>query len=212
MGEKIYISPSSQSANIYAIGNTNEQEQCRKIAAALEAELVRCGFTCHNGMDGTMYTRVDQSNHMGAQLHLPIHTNAFDGKVAGLRIMVSRLGGEAEQIAKAIMEHLAPITPGTSDGIHVMPQLYEIKATKAICVYVEVGFHDNAQEAQWIIDHTDEIAQAMVKGLCQHYGVAYVPREQKVYRVQLGAFHNRQFAQTMLEELKEKGYDGFIVN
>lgn len=212
MENKIYISPSSQPANTYAAGNTNEQEQCRKIAAELEVELVRCGFAVQAGMDGTMYTRVAQSNAMGAQLHLPIHTNAFDGNVAGLRIMVSKLGGEAEQIAKAIMEHLAPITPGTSDGIHVMPQLYEINATKAVCVYVEVGFHDNANEAQWIIDHTKEIAQAMAKGLCQHYGKVYAPAEQPVYRVQVGAFHNRQYAQAMLEELKEKGYEGFIVS
>ena len=212
MSKRIYLSPSSQPANTYAVGNTNEQEQCRLIAAALQKVLERCGFVCQAGLNGTMYTRVADSNAMDAQLHLPIHTNAFDGKVAGLRIMVNCLGGEAEMVAKAIMEYLAPLTPGTSDGIHVMPQLYEIKATTAICVYVEVGFHDNQEEAQWIIDHTQEIAHAIAKGLCQHYGIAYVAEEQKVYRVQLGAFHNRQYAQTLLEELKEKGYDGFIVS
>jgi hypothetical protein len=101
MGKKIYISPSSQPANTYAVGATNEQEQCRKIAAALEAELNRCGFTAKAGLSGTMYTRVPESNAFGADLHLPIHTNAFDGKVAGLRIMVYKKGGEAEAIAQA---------------------------------------------------------------------------------------------------------------
>lgn len=177
--ENIYLSPSSQPANTYAVGNTNEQEQCRKIAAALDKELDRCGFNSKAGLSGSMYTRVAESNQFGAGLHMPIHTNGFDGKVAGLRIMIMKMGGEAEQIAKAIMAELAPITPGTSDGISVQPGLYEIKATKAICVYIEVGFHDNPEEAKWIIEHTQDIAVAIAKGVCNHYGVKYVAEKKE---------------------------------
>lgn len=177
MSKKIYISPSSQPANTYAVGNTNEQEQCRKIGAALEKELNRRGFTAKAGLSGTMYTRVKASNDMDADLHLPIHTNGFDGKVAGLRIMIAKKGGEAEKIAKAIMATLAPITPGASDGISTPTGIYEIKNSNAICVYIEVGFHDNPEEAQWIIDHTNEIAIAIADGLCNHYGVKYTETE-----------------------------------
>ena len=217
MAKKIYISPSSQTANTYAVGNTNEAAQCRKIAAALEAELDRCGFDSKAGLSGTMYTRTDDSNSMGADLHLPIHTNACNGKVAGLRIMVSKKGGEAEAISKAIMATLAPITPGTSDNISEYPNLYEIKNSKAVCVYIEVGFHDNKEEAQWIIDHTNDIAVAIAKGLCNHYGVKYVAAESKpaesdvFYRVQVGAFDSRANAENMKKKLKEAGFEGFIV-
>ena len=225
MSNKIYISPSSQPANTYAVGSTNEQEQCRKIAALLEKELDRCGFNSKAGLSGTMYTRVAESNKMEADLHLPIHTNGFDGTVAGLRIMIYKKGGEAEQIAKAIMATLAPITPGKSDGISCQPQLYEISDSEAICVYIEVGFHDNKEEAQWIIDHTQDIAIAICKGLCNHYGVKYVAEakqdepkkeepakeEKTVYRVQVGSFHNKKYAEALRDELKENGYDAFIV-
>lgn len=173
MSKSIYISPSSQTENRYAVGGTNEAVQCRRIAQALQAALERCGLTAYAGMDGTMYTRAAESDKLGVNLHLPIHTNAHDGKVAGLRIFVSKLGGEAEQIAKAIMGSLAPITPGESDSINAEPGLYEIKATDAICVYIEVGFHDNPEESRWIIDHTNDIAEAICKGLCKHYGVPY---------------------------------------
>ena len=222
MSKKIYISPSSQPANTYAVGNTNEQEQCRKIGAALEKVLDRCGFNSYVGLSGTMQTRTADSNKLDVDLHLPIHTNAFDGKVAGLRIMISKYGGEAEQIAKAIMATLAPITPGASDGISLYPNLYEVKYTNAICVYVEVGFHDNPEEARWIIDHTEDIAEAIAKGLCNHYGVKYVPAntepkpetntaEKPIYRVQVGAFHNKSYAENLKKELQGKGYDAFIV-
>ena len=224
MGKKVYISPSSQPANVYAVGNTNEQDQCRKIGAALEKKLAALGFTAKAGLRGTMYTRVAESNAMGAALHLPIHTNACDGKVAGLRIMISKKGGEAEQVAKAIMNRLAPITPGTSDGISLRPALYEIKATKAPCVYVEVGFHDNKQEAKWIIEHTEDIAEAIAQGLCDHYGVTYTQtqtaqktetasksQEKTIYRVQVGAFQKKSYAQKLAEELKSKGYEALVV-
>lgn len=211
MKTKIYLSPSSQPANVYAVGDTNEQVQCRRIAAALEEALHRCGFAVKAGMEGTMYTRTAESNAFEAQLHLPIHTNAFDGTVAGLRIMIYKSGGEAEAIARAVMARLAPITPGESDGIHVMPRLYEIQASKALCVYVEVGFHDHPREAQWIIDHTRSIAEAICRGLCDHYRVAYVPLKQPVYRVQVGAFRERDNARTLLERLQAEGYEAFIV-
>lgn len=229
MSKKIYNSPSSQPANTYAVGNTNEQEQCRKIAAALDKAEKRCGFDVKTGMDGTMYTRVAESNSFGADLHMPIHTNAFDKKVAGLRIMISKRGGEAEKIAEAVMAELAPITPGTSDGISVQKGLYEINASNAICVYVEVGFHDNKEEAQWIIDHTEDIAEAICKALCKHYGVKYVaptgemePEEKPAqkptqaegevfYRVQVGAFSNRDNAERFRDELQDKGYEGAFV-
>lgn len=222
MSKKIYISPSSQPANTYAVGNTNEQEQCRKIAAALEKELDRCGFNSKAGLTGTMYTRTEESNAFGADLHMPLHTNAFNGDVAGLRIMVYKLGGEAEEIAKAIMDELAHITPGKSDGISEYPGLYEIKASNAICVYIEVGFHDNPEEAKWIIEHTQDIAVAIAKGLCNHYGVKYIPAnaepqpevkpaEKTIYRVQVGAYHVKANAEAMLEKLKAAGFsDAYI--
>lgn len=217
----IYISPSSQPNNAYAVGNTNEQEQCRKIAKALEKELDRCGFNSKAGLSGTMYTRVAESNKMGAYVHMPIHTNASNGKVAGLRIFVYKKGGEAEKIAKAIYATLAPITPGTSDGISAQPDLYEVRESNGLCVYIEVGFHDNKEEAKWIIEHTEAIAIAIAKGLCNHYGVEYVedqkpvemPTEDKktLYRVQVGTYSKKSGAETMMKKLKADGYTAMIV-
>ena len=34
MSKKIYLSPSNQNGNLYAYGNTNEMEQCNRIADA----------------------------------------------------------------------------------------------------------------------------------------------------------------------------------
>ena len=44
MSKRIYVSPSSQSENLYAVGGTNEKEQCEKIAKACVAFLQKNGF------------------------------------------------------------------------------------------------------------------------------------------------------------------------
>lgn len=221
MSKRIYISPSSQPENKYAAGNTNEAEQCGRIAVALEAALIRCGIGCTlPTRDGTtMYERVRESNASDTDIHMPIHSNAFNGNVAGLRIFVGKLGGEAEVLAKAIMDELAPITPGESDRISAEPQLYEIKSTKALCVYLEVGFHDNPTEAQWIIDHTADIAEAICRGCCDYFQADYIAPVDMVvpvdhwYRVrkdwedassQLGAFH-------ILDNAKAACVEGYTV-
>jgi N-acetylmuramoyl-L-alanine amidase len=229
MAKKIYLSPSSQPANTYAVGDTNEQEQCRKIAAVARDALVRCGFDVMAGMDGTMYTRIRESNNWGADAHIPIHTNAFDGKLAGFRGFYYKANGEGHKLIKAIMDTVSPLTPGTADGVSAYPGLYEVSNSSGYCAYVELGFHDNAEEAQYIIDHTQELGEAICQGVCNHYGVEYVapvpiekPVEEpvaeekpaakkKIYRVQVGAFTTKKLATELQKKLKEEGYDTMIV-
>lgn len=220
--KKIYVSPSSQTDNKYIVGNTTEAEQCRKIAAALEKALLRCFFDVKSGMGGDMYSRVKESDAYGADLHLPIHTNAYNKKVMGTRIYCYKFGGEGYKASKAIMATLKPITPGTSDSINAKPELYEIRKPKAPTAYIEVGFHDNEVEAKWIIENTEAIAEAICKGVCNHYGVKYiepvaesapepVPEKEYIYRVQVGAYSKKPGAEKMLSDLRAAGFGGIIV-
>lgn len=181
MAKKIYISPSDQVGNKYAAGNTSEGIQCRKIAQHLVKALERCGFEAKTNVTANnMYDRVKESNAWKADLHVCIHTNAFNETVSGTRIFCYQFGGEGEKAARAVMKTLAPITPGTSDGVKEYPALYECKATSAPCVYVEVDFHDVDEVALWIIDHTEDIAEAICKGICNHYSVSYAEGEKTV--------------------------------
>ena len=216
MAKKIYISPSSQTANMYAVGKTSEAAQCRKIALHLVDALIRCGFEAKtNVTEGkSMYDRVSESNAWKADAHIPIHTNACDGKVAGFRGFYYSAGGEGYKLVDAIMDAVAPITPGTSDGISSYQSLYEVKASNAPCAYLELGFHDNKAEAQYIIDHTAELAEAICKGICNHYKVKYVAPQvasAKLWRVQVGAFQNKSYAEALEKKLEAAGYDAFIV-
>ncbi len=214
MAKKIYISPSDQIENIYAVGDTNEAVQCRKIALATVAALKRCGFEAMtNTTDGgsAMYERVRESNQWKADAHIPIHTNAFNGKVSGFRAFYYVANGAGNRLCDAIMAAVAPITPGTSDGVSPKPEFYECNASNAPCAYLELGFHDNPIEAQYILDHTEELAEAICRGICNFYNVEYKAPETALYRVQIGAFAVRENAEAVLKEAKAAGFsDAFV--
>lgn len=216
---KIYLSPSSQTENPYAYGGTNEAAQCMRIAQSCAAVLDRCGFEVKVG-GGTMYTRVPESNNWGADLHVPIHTNAANGHVTGTRCFAFDTSGNGYRAAKAIFDVLAPITPGTSESVTAYPTLYEIKGTVAPCAYLECEFHDNPDTAKWIIEHVNDIGDAIARGICNYFGVAYVPEtppetpvdpsHDALYRVQAGAFSKKENAEALVAQLKAAGFDAII--
>lgn len=225
MSKKVYISPSDQTENRYAWGNTNEHVQCQKITEAEAAALRRSGVEVKLAAFGTtMAQRCAESDAWRADIHNCVHTNACNGKVMGTRLFCFAVPGKGYDACKAVFAELAPLTPGTSENIQANSRLYEVRVPDAPSVYCECEFHDTAEGAKWIVGHTTEIGEAIAKGLCKYLGVAFVPAqtqkpaeepkadaEQVLYRVQVGAFAVRANADRMLEKLKAAGFAGFVV-
>lgn len=209
MAVKVYLSPSDQTSNRYAYGDTNEATQCRLIADAAQRALERCGIDVLRGDSLSMQGRVSQSNAWGADLHVPIHTNAFNGTVSGTRLFCYRKGGEGDEACKSILTRLAPITPGDSDNVTAYPDLYEVKFATAPTAYCECEFHDVPSVAEWIIKHVEDIGEMIAAGICDHFAIEYEP-ESTLYCVQVGAFAERANAEKRLQAVKVDYPDAFI--
>ena len=172
---KIYLSPSNQNANTYATGNTNEMAQCDKIAAATAKALDRCGFEVMVAKSGTlMQKRCPESDKFGADIHMPIHTNASGSGnyTGGTRVFC--LNSSGKKAAQAVCDSLGAITPGKDDAVIYKNDLYEINVPKALSLYVECEFHDTVTGSNWIRNNINEIGEAICKGLCKYYGYTYV--------------------------------------
>lgn len=178
MSYKVYLSPSDQTSNKYAYGNTNEAEQCGKIAEACRLALVRCGIEVKLGHMKSMQEKCAESNAFCADLHVPIHTNAFNGHVRGTRMFCYSSNGEGMKACQSIFAVVAPLTPGTSENIKVNAELYEVRVPAAPTAYIECEFHDNAESAKWIVEHTAEIGEAIAHGICNYFGVIYKAKEE----------------------------------
>ena len=208
---KVFLSPSNQYDNVYAYGNTTEGVQCGKIADACKIALERSGVDVMLMHDESMQEKCAASNAFDADLHVPIHTNAFNGKVMGTRMFCFNDSGNGMRACKAIFNRLAPITPGTSENIRGDASLYEVRVPAAPTAYIEVDFHDVPEVAKWIIGNTELIGETIAHGICDYLGVAFKEASKTIYRVQVGAYAVKANADKMLAKLKSDGYDGFIV-
>ena len=213
---KVFLSPSEQFNNAYAYGNTTEGVQCGKIAKACKVALERSGISVKLMHEGTMASKCQASNSFGADLHVCIHTNAFNGSVSGTRMFCYNANGNGYKACKAIFNVLAPFTPGTSESIRPDPSLYEVRVPSAPTAYVEVDFHDVPSVAKWIIEHTTEIGEKIAEGICSYFGIAYKaptapkPAGNVMYQVVTGSFSVKANAEKRVQELKNKGFDSFI--
>lgn len=150
MAKRVYLSPSDQRRNTYATGGTTEDVQCGKIAAACKAALERSGVEVMLGQYDTMADRVAASNKFGADLHVPIHTNAANGKATGTHIFCydADKTSAGYKACRAVLDVLGPLTPGAPDVVRAYPALYEVKHPAAPTVYIEVDFHDVPRVAE----------------------------------------------------------------
>lgn len=219
MSYKIYLSPSNQDGNMYAYGNTNEMEQCNKFADAAKIALERCGFQVKKAPKGqNMRVSISESNSWGADLHIPIHTNAGGGN--GTVVFVYSNATTNLKMAKPIYNAVQAVTPGAIDyGVREFADLAELNSTSAIGVYIEVDFHDNRSIAKWLIENAKTVGEAIAKGVCDAYGVKYTPvpidptpiKPDVFYRVQIGAYNDKKNAEAMLDKVKKAGFTNAFI-
>lgn len=179
---KIYVSPSSQEANLGPNGYV-EEVAMNLVADLLCPELTRHGVEwMRNNRLNTYAGHVKESNLYKPDSHVGIHSDATGTNVLahGCTILCYKpdinKNSEGTLLAKAIYTHMAPLTPtedrGVKDG---STSLSEIRDTDAPAVLIEVEFHDNPEGAMWIITHIPQIAGAILSGILDHYGIAYIP-------------------------------------
>ena len=145
---------------------------------------------------------VRRGNAWNADLHVPIHTNSYNGTVSGTRVFCFNENGEGYKAAKCVFDALAPITPGTSENLSVNRNLYEVSYANAPTVYVEAEFHDVAACAKWIIENVGAIGEAIAEGICNYYGVSYVTPFAEKYSVVIGECGTQFEAEAKLDKIK----------
>lgn len=226
---KVFLSPEDRASNVYASSalwngrTTNEKEQMGRCADYLERALKRCGCEVINAQYGNMYDRVRASNAWPADLHIALHTNGFNGAVAGTRVHCYP-SDKSRKIGKLIQERIAPRSPGAPDYLVEDSVLYELRATTMPAVLPEFGFHDNPEEAQWLIDSMEAIAEQTCQAVCEFFGIPYiapdkqidldpepVPDSGTIYRVQVGAFEEKTNAEIFLDAVRAKFPGAFLV-
>lgn len=179
---RIYLSPSTQEFNPY-VGGGNEEYYMNLLADAMEPYLVASGiqFT-RNSPTGTAADAIAESNRGNYDFHLALHSNASglsDGSVRGAEFYYYPGSANGRRFADIAAENFKIIYP-LPNQVRTVPttSLGEVARVKAPAVLVEVAYHDNPQDAEWIRNNIDAMAANLVYSLTEYFGIPYnTPQE-----------------------------------
>ncbi len=175
----IYLSPSTQESNEYVTGGSEEYHM-NILADALEPYLRASGirFT-RNTPEMTARSSIRASNAGDYDLHLALHSNAAPpdryGTVRGSDIYYAPNSQRGQTAANIIAENIREIYP-LPDLVRAIPttSIGEVVQTRAPAAFIELAYHDNEEDAEWIVDNTDQIARTIALALTEYFNTPFV--------------------------------------
>lgn len=198
---------------------------CDKIESKLKAydgyKLLRVDDTT-GSTDVSLSKRTTKANSFGADFYLSIHHNAGvnGGKGGGVVAYVYDKTKKADTLEWQKELYNAIIKKTGLKGNRSTPlakkNLHECRETTMPAVLLECGFMDSATDVPIILtdDYADKVATACVEVIVKRAGLTKKKTEQtdtKTYRVQVGAFTNKDNAEKLVKQLKADGYEAVIV-
>lgn len=195
----IYLSPSTQENNLYVNGGT-EEEWMNRLADVMEPYLISSGiqFT-RNTPDMTAASSIRASNAGNYDLHLALHSNAAPegryGQVRGIIVYYYPGSVQGRRAANIVADNLKDIYPLPND-VRAMgtTAIGEVRRVRAPSVFIELGYHDNPDDATWVKNNLDAIARNIVLSLSEYFGIPFltpVPPRQAVVDVSWGYLNIR---------------------
>ncbi len=175
----LFLSPSTQDFNLY-VTTGNEQYWMNQLADRMEPYLAASGINVtRNNPSGSAATSIRQSNMGSYDFHLALHSNAapenLSGQLRGIDAYYYPGAQYGEAMAQLVVDNLKPIYP-LPDRVQTRTStaIGELRRTKAPAALIEIGYHDNPQDAAWLTENLDEIAAAMSRAVAQYFGLPFL--------------------------------------
>lgn len=178
---KVFLNPGHHpgvdSGAVNRFYDVQEADIVRSIGALVEGYLVAAGVeVCSIQSDNLAgespaYPNVCQeANDSDAELFVSIHCNsAANLSAQGTETLVYSFGGKAERAARNIQSQLVGSLGTINRGLKERPKLIVLKRTAMPAVLVETAFISNEEDVQLLMNHQDEIARAIARGITDYF-------------------------------------------
>ena len=175
----IYLSPSTQENNLYVNGGT-EEEWMNRLADALVPYLTASGIRySRNTPDMTAASSIRASNEGNYDLHLALHSNAAPegkyGQIRGIIVFYYPGSVRGREAATLIADGLKVIYPLPNNvRAEGTTAIGEVRRVRAPSVFIELGYHDNPDDAAWIKSNLDAVARNIALSLTEYFGLPFL--------------------------------------
>ncbi len=184
---RIYLSPSTQEFNPYVTGRGSEEGYMNLLADALVPYLLSNGIQyTRNTPQMTAASSIRQANQGEYDFYLALHSNASpEGQYGQNRGIVAYYypGSSAgERAAEIFARNLKEIYP-LPDRVFTQATtvIGEVRLSRFPAVLLEIGYHDNYEDAVWIETHIPQIAENLARSLTEYFYLPFIlptaPRE-----------------------------------
>ncbi len=157
----VYLSPSTQEYNMYVTGEGSEEYFMNLVTDAMIPYLEQFGIDYfRNTPEMTAGSSLRDSNARNVDFHIAIHSNASGEGQAGRNrgVIIFHYPGseQGERMAELMVQNFREIYPLPNQVSDVTTTtLGEVARTSAPSVLIEVAFHDNVEDANWIQNNID---------------------------------------------------------
>ena len=216
---KVFIGVGHGGSDPGAVANgVKEKDLNLSIAKACRDELTRHGVEVKvsrsKDENDTLSEEIRECNAYAPDLAVDIHCNAGNGD--GAEVFHHHGGGKGKTLAENILAEIVKVGQN-SRGAKVRKNSSGkdyygfIRETSAPAVIVECAFVDNAQDLKILATESDrqKVGRAIAKGILKTLGVEI--QGEKRYKVQVGCYLHRSYAEDMQKKIKAVGFDAFIV-
>ena len=164
---------------MYVIGGS-EEYYMNLIADAMIPYLLSSGIQYTRNSPGmTASQAIAQSNSGNYDLHLALHSNAAPegqyGTYTGVDVYYSPISTRGRRAADIFVRNLKSIYPNPSKVRAITTTtIGEVTQTRAPAVFLELGYHDNVGDANWVADNIERMARNLVLSLTEYFGIPFV--------------------------------------
>lgn len=212
---RIYIDPGHSIVDPGAVGYEVERDLNEKVSK-YQSEYLLANYVCETKIDpvsnNSLSAVANAANEWGADLFTSNHFNAGGGD--GYEALVHN--EDRIPLGKVFEKHVLAAGQN-SRGVKLRPDLAVLRLTNMPAVLNEGAFVDNKNDIEdWNDDaELKKLGEAYAKACAEALNLERLfsdPVEANViYRVQVGAFRNYDYAKSLQESLKTAGFEGFIV-
>lgn len=181
----VYLSPSTQEYNMFVTGAGSEEYFMNLIADAMIPYLQQYGIDYfRNTPEMTAGSSLRDSNSKNVDFHIAIHSNASGegqaGRNRGTIVFYYPGSAEGQRMAELMVQNFREIYPLPNQvRATSTTSLGEVARTTAPSVLIEVAFHDNVEDANWIQNNIDAIGRAIADSVNEFFSGQGQPSQQQ---------------------------------
>jgi len=203
-------------------GDRREKDDNLRLALEVGRILENDGFnviyTRTDDVYDAPFTKATKANNANADFFISFHRNSNQtpNSSSGIETLVYDDSGVKAEVARNINQNLA--TLGFQNrGVIERPGLVVLRRTQMPAVLVETGFINNDSDNVMFDSMFNEIASAIAAGVSGTLAPGEnipseppVPSPATLYKVQVGAFENRDNAYNLSTRLDNDGFPSYV--